>query len=623
LAGAASWHLAVVLFCAMLGGAPAQEIAAPPADVLAGPAFEVPPANTLPPPNDPLPLVDHDPAVARLPMPKLAIPELAAAIKLDRKCNCHCVDLYYRAAMRAWQCLAEESSPDISDQACDAVFNVYQQSLAGLIGAGERYGRLDPRGHLTVDDGVGPIEIPFTYYGLAWRAEDFCKLLPASRYRSDDIVHHYAAPGLGLSLIAVRVAPPKEPYTLPKQPFAVTALLRPTSSLPAGSRGAAAVSAREDGRPAGEEGPPAVLEFYNPYVCESVELYGSQVPLARDLSAPLALMYLAAPKNYLEGFISPDDGVIKPELLLIEPYQPGKNPVIFIHGLASSPLAWLDAANELKAQPDLYRRFQFWVFQYPTGGAVLESAAALRNQLRAVRQELDPQHQDAALDNMVVIGHSMGGLMAKFQITDSEDILWRRLASGPLDAVQTTPEIRDELARSFFFDPVPSVKRVVFAGTPFQGSSWASRSVGRVCSNLIRFQGPEELAYRQLMRDNRDIFSPYLWRKRPTSIDILEPRSPILEALQEMPINPSVTMHTIIGTGAIRLLREPSDGVVTVSSAQQSGAVSELHVPALHMQLHSAPQTIVELIRILRLHAAEAQAAAYAEARRTGVTSAR
>jgi hypothetical protein len=125
------------------------------------------------------------------------------------------------------------------------------------------------------------------------------------------------------------------------------------------------------------------------------------------------------------------------------------------------------------------------------------------------------------------------------------------------------------------------------------------------------------------MRNNRDVFSPYLWRKRPTSIDILEPSSPILDALQEMPVNPAVTMHTIVGTGAMRWLREESDGVVAVSSAQQPGTVSELHVPVLHTELHNAPQSIVELIRILRLHAEETQAAGAVEARRSGGASVR
>ena len=505
-----------------IGGATPEQIAVPPANGSAVPAMD-PPLAMDSPPADGLPtIVDPDSTATHGPTPHLAIPDFAAAVKLDRKHDCHCVDLYYRAAMRAWECLAEESSPEVSDAACDAIFKIYQQSLAGLIGAGERYGRFDPSGHLTVEDGAGPIEIPFAYHGLAWRPQDFCKLLPASRYRSKDVEHHYAAPGLGLPLIAVRINPPEDPFTLPRQPFAVTALLRPTCSLAAGSRAATS-------SPAGESSAPAVLEFYNPYICESVELYGSQVPLCCDLSAPLALLFLAAPKNYLDGFIAPDDGEVKPELLMLEPYQPGKIPVIFIHGLASSPLAWLDAANELQAQPDLYRHFQFWAFRYPTGGAVLESAAALRDQLRQARKEFDPGHQDPALENMVLIGHSMGGLVAKLQVTDSEDILWGHIASQPLDAVQTIPEVREVLLRCFFFDPVPYVKRVVFAGTPFQGSSWASRSVGRVFSKLIHFRGPEELAYRQLMRDNRDIFSPYLWRRRPTSIDMLEPSSPILD----------------------------------------------------------------------------------------------
>ena len=596
--------------CALLPGAHAEDIAAPPAHARFG---QAPATLELTSPADGAPLVDAAPGAIPLPAPPLANPELAAAVKLDRGGSGECVDLYYRAAIRAWQCLAAESAPDVSDEAVDRILQDYQQSLAGLIGAGIRYGRLDPHGQLTVDDGNGPVSIPFTYHGLVWRAEDFCKLLPASRYRSTEVVHHYACPGLGLPLVAVRIAPPDEPYTLPRQPFAVTAILRPTNSLPAGSRGTAVGAV---GQIADEATAPAVLEFYNPFVRGSVELYGSQVPLARDLSAPIALMFQGAPRNYVEGLIAPDDSNIKPELQMIEPFQTGKIPVVFIHGLASSPVAWLDAANELLAQPDLYRRFQFWEFQYPTGGGLLESVADLRDQLRAVRDEFDPRHCDPALDDMVLIGHSMGGLVAKLQITDSENILWRHVANGPLDAVRTTPDVRDRLTRMFFFDPVPSVKRAVFVGTPFQGSSWASRAFGRVFSKLIHFGSQEEAAYVQLIQNNRDVFNPYLWRKQPTSIDILEPRSPILDALNEMPINPSVTMHTIVGTGGLRLLREPSDGVVTVSSAEQPGAVSELQVPATHTELHHAPETINELIRILRLHVDELRATQQIEARR-------
>jgi pimeloyl-ACP methyl ester carboxylesterase len=343
-------------------------------------------------------------------------------------------------------------------------------------------------------------------------------------------------------------------------------------------------------------------------VHDSSVVYGALVPIARDLSAPWALMYRLQPPVILEGFINPDDSTVQPKLLMLEPYQPGKIPVLFIHGLASSPLAWFNAVNELSAHRDLYRQYQFWAYRYPTGGAVLESAAALREDLYDVRQQFDPNHQDAALDRMVVVAHSLGGLVTKLQITDSGDILWNHLARAPLDAVRATPEMRASLARWFFFQPVPMIQRVVFAGTPFRGSSWARRTVGRISSTLVRFAGSEEVEYQELMQANRDIFDPYLWRKRPTSIDMLESTSPILAALAEMPVNPQVNMHTIIGTGAIRVLREPSDGVVTMSSAEQPGVVSERLVPARHTGLHDVPETMNELVGILRLHAEQAPA---------------
>ena len=105
------------------------------------------------------------------------------------------------------------------------------------------------------------------------------------------------------------------------------------------------------------------------------------VGLNRDLTAPLAYSIKHASRKYLEGFLNPWDAESKPKLLLMEPYQHGKIPLVLIHGLYSDPNAWLDAVNQLYAQPDIYRQYQIWFYQYPTGGAVLESAAKLREQL--------------------------------------------------------------------------------------------------------------------------------------------------------------------------------------------------------------------------------------------------
>jgi pimeloyl-ACP methyl ester carboxylesterase len=118
----------------------------------------------------------------------------------------------------------------------------------------------------------------------------------------------------------------------------------------------------------------SVLEFYNPCVFSSIVWRGQRTPIARDLTAPLAAVVNEAPRQYLRAFTSPTDNSVRPKLIMTERYQRGKIPVVFIHGLYSDPITWVEVFNDLRAQPDLYERFQFWVFRYPTGGVVLESA---------------------------------------------------------------------------------------------------------------------------------------------------------------------------------------------------------------------------------------------------------
>ena len=193
------------------------------------------------------------------------------------------------------------------------------------------------------------------------------------------------------------------------------------------------------------------------------------------------------PAQYLEGFLEPFDTEAKPKLMMVEPYQPGKIPVVFIHGLLSDPMTWVDTANELRAVSDLYRRFQFWGFRYPTGGALLESAADLREKLLLAREVCDPHHQDPALERMVLVGHSMGGLMSRLQVTYSLDILWRQAARQPLEAIRAEPNVRERLRRQFFFDPSPLVTRSCLHRNATPGVNLESgHIIGRLGSNLVR-----------------------------------------------------------------------------------------------------------------------------------------
>ena len=61
-------------------------------------------------------------------------------------------------------------------------------------------------------------------------------------------------------------------------------------------------------------------------------------------------------------------------LLFLQPYDPEKVPVNFVHGLLSAPSAWANVASSLNADPEIRRHFQFWAFSYSTGNPIAYSA---------------------------------------------------------------------------------------------------------------------------------------------------------------------------------------------------------------------------------------------------------
>lgn len=509
--------------------------------------------------------------------------DFAAGEKLDEEGNPACVDHYYRAAILSARLLQLGIAPNHPDQV--AALHVYQHSLAGLIHAGEHYGRLDPRRQLVLSGGA---VVPIQYHGFAWRSEDFSRVALASDFQENTITHQHATPGIGVALVALRISEVDETFFRRQQPFAVTAVLRPLGS------GDSETITNE-----------SVLEFYNPLSTTTIAWRPGMAPLERDLTAPLAAVVQANPRQYFRAFTSPTDTTVKPQLILVEPYQRGKIPVIFIHGLYSDPITWVDTVNDLRSQSDLYERYQFWTFRYPTGGELLDSAAVLRDRLLEVRQTYDPEHCDPAMDNVLLVGHSLGGLLSKSQIVWSYDILWREVADAPFSALKAPPEIQYRLSRSFFFEPSPMVSRVIFVGTPHQGSGYARRLPGILSSRLVSFGAEETEQYRELMDANCDVFKPIVTRRRPTTVDMLTPTSPVLTALAQMPINPRVKLHSVIGTGGHPQSGEPSDGVVAVSSARHDGVQSQVYVDSKHERLHRHPNAVTEIARIMRQHAAE------------------
>lgn len=351
----------------------------------------------------------------------------------------------------------------------------------------------------------------------------------------------------------------------------------------------------------------ATLAFYNPLHHGMIEIDGAEVPLAFDTTAPLALLATRAKKiRQAEdvAFRDAEEVADLQGLYMHEPYDPDKIPVIMIHGLRSGPLVWLAMTNELQGDPEIRAAYQIWHYFYPSGLPYLYNGAILRRQIRELGR-LDPNGTHAALRSMVIIAHSMGGLLAKTLVVSPGTSLWDAFVTVGPDEVKGDPEDVERWKDMLLFEPVPAIDRVIFLSTPHRGSKLADAFIGRFSSNLIRLPEDYTDLFHRLTEANWDVIRPEVRklysRGGPTSVKALSPHYAALQVLADLPFAPGVKVHTIIGDrGSVTGDPEvDSDGVVTHVSAHVPEAESELFVPGKH-STYSNPLAILEVKRILK-----------------------
>jgi pimeloyl-ACP methyl ester carboxylesterase len=468
---------------------------------------------------------------------------------------------------------------------------------------------LTPGATKTFHTAAGSWDITCVLRADTWRKEDIDRFEFCSDYEITGLRNHYQSHGLGVPLIAVRRSYKGEPSAAKYYPvdlsFPVTALLRPvTRQLP------------PDVQAAHHQG---VLELYDPLAISEVKLSEQRVSLQSDLSTPLAYFLSKPELNALAtaGLLKPETLMaLRPDrpdpimgLYMVQPYEPGKIPVLLVHGLWSSPMTWMEMFNDLRSCPEIRRHYQVWFYLYPTGQPFWLSAAQLRRDLDAMRKLLDPNRQEPALDQMVLVGHSMGGLISRMQTLDSQEQLWKLVSNRSLEQIKADAEVRQKLQETFYFRPNPSIRRVVTIGTPHRGSSFSNQTTQWLLDKLIELPAKLVQGQQQLFRDNKDAFPKETLLKVETSIDSLAPACPVFPVLLAAPRLPWVKYHNILGVVPpkwwwSRLARD-SDGVVAESSAKIDGVASELVVPADHTTVHSHPAAVLEVRRILLEHLAE------------------
>ncbi len=533
------------------------------------------------------------------------IPQARAALRaghrLEREGSDTSVDQYYRAAVYSYAAITVTAAT-VGAEHSDALDarEIYNEALRDCLRAAQQFCRVDARSHLIVNTPAGTHDVPITHHGFVWKPEDFGRLADPTRLDRNPNEHgtDTRRSGVGADLAVGRVNPDVSPSDkfLPREAaFNATALLRPDLGAWLGPQPA---------------GPPAdVLEFHDPLRVGTVAIAGQNYPLAANYGAANALakqIQEARGPFALAGFALPSLMLDKADIRMIEPYQPGKIPVILIHGLVDDPFMYNDMMVTLNRTPGFLDRYQVWVFRYPTGITFLRSAASLRTELRDVKATLDPHDHDPAMRNMVLVGYSMGGLLCKLQVTSSGDRIWSAAATRPLESLVTTEQARKLLRGLFLFEPVPTIRRVIFIATPHDGSPVASTFIGRLATRVVQRPSDAEQIVAQINRDNPGALRPFLLRRVPSSIDLLDVKNPLLPAMRQLPFAPGVTLHTIAGYGIHSPERGQGDLVVPISSAHLDEAASQLLVPAVHTNIFYQPETIAEVRRILAEHAAAA-----------------
>ena len=345
------------------------------------------------------------------------------------------------------------------------------------------------------------------------------------------------------------------------------------------------------------------LELYPADQATSVDVATQTVPLELEPSATLAYVLEGAPvwRTELGGFLSANRRSFPEGLGMLHPYRRGRVPVVLIHGTVSSPARWADMINELQNDPVLREHMQFWLFTYNTSNPILLSASELREALRTTVAELDPDGQDPALRNVVLIGHSQGGLLARLMVTDSGTRFWDAAVTVPFAQLELTPATRALLEKTMFFPPVPFVTRVVFIATPHRGSFRVTTFVRSLVQRLVTLPVTVVEGIAEAAQRNPNAVSLKALGGMPTAVDNMRPGHHFVQTLAASPLAPGVIAHSIIAVRGEGPITSGNDGVVAYESAHLDGVASETVVRSSH-STQSEPDTIQEVRRILRAH---------------------
>ncbi len=428
--------------------------------------------------------------------------------------------------------------------------------------------------------GTYRLEFNPTHQSGAWNPPLFAKVLPTNKLKNQRLVSKPPISGYGGALVGVSLPPNPRELLLPRVGISAPVTAVVNFSKPARS-----------GAPAR-----AVLTLYDPAKENSALVAGEKRPLAADYTAPFGYYPNPGDLGFL-GMLDPQKYLEKEGIFLVQPYDPNKIPIVFVHGLMSVPQMWLPVMAAIESDPTLRSKFQFWVFAYPTGDPIAYSALNLRKALASI-YKVYPRTKD-----MVIINHSLGGDLTHLQVIDTGDVLLQGIFKQNAPKIMALPP-DSPIKQALVFKANPRIKRVVFVAAPHRGAPLAINFIGKIGAALIHLPGR---VISQIGTTTIEEAAAAAGLKRnfiPNSINGLSPKNPLLIAMNEVPIR--VPFHSIIGVAGHPKapLEKTSDTVVPYWSSHLNAALSEKIVPYPHTAMFVKPEATDEIKRILHLHLA-------------------
>lgn len=352
------------------------------------------------------------------------------------------------------------------------------------------------------------------------------------------------------------------------------------------------------------DGEDAHLAFYDRIDRNQIEIGGRGQTLAADFSAAIAQTVSRTPNRPFDipGLIFTRQHLASAGLYQFQLFDPARIPVILVHGLFSRPEAWTQVLNGLMADPRIRRRYQFWFFLYPTGLPIWKSSMLLRSDLDQFHRDLERGGRQPNLHHIILVGHSMGGLISSLMVREPGESLWATFSDRSLDELELTPEAKKLVEDMVKFESREDIARVIYVTTPHRGSPIPHNPIIQQAIRLIQMPQTFNSRDREILVDAIREDLRGLFILPANSIRFLKSGSPVLEAVETLPLSDDIPYHSIIGDRGKGDSPDSSDGIVPYWSSHLESAVSETIIPTDH----SAPERpeTTEAIRRILLQAA-------------------